>query len=114
AVTGISSFQGEYRFDRVELKNGAGLDTQDLLVSTDTVFGSGDAELTASLTGATATLKTGAVVRPARGGDLRMSLTGKLTVETGARLDVTAAGYAGANGSHQDGYAPLGVSPADH
>jgi hypothetical protein len=112
SVTAAASWQGEYRFDRVELKNGAGVDAQDPLASTDTVFDSGDAELAGEVTGTTANVLAGSVVRPARGSDLRLTLTGKLTVETGARLDVSGAGYPTGNASHLDGYAPAGVAGA--
>ncbi|HEV7509643.1 MAG TPA: Ig-like domain-containing protein [Thermoanaerobaculia bacterium] len=109
-VTGAAAYQGEYRFDRVELKNGAGVDAQDPLAATDTVVDSGDAELAGELTGATAEVLSGAVVRLARGGELRLTLTGKLTVAAGARLDVTGTGYAPGNAGHLDGYAPAGVA----
>ncbi len=113
AATAAASYQGEYRFDRVELKNGAGLDAKDPLLATDSVFSSGDAELTANLTGATATVKAGSKLRPAAGGgELRMTLSGKLTVESTGSLDVTGKGYAGGNAAHPDGYAPAGATAA--
>ncbi|HEX6904370.1 MAG TPA: carboxypeptidase regulatory-like domain-containing protein [Thermoanaerobaculia bacterium] len=113
AVTGAATYQGEYRFDRIELKNGAGLDAKDPLLATDSVISAGDAELTGHLTGATATVKNGATLRPAAGGgELRMTLTGKLTVEGTGALDVSAKGYAGGTSSHPAGYAPAGVTPS--
>ncbi len=107
-ASGVASYQGEYRFDRVELRHGAGLDSQDAVQATDSVF-SGNARLDGPVVGTTATVRTGAVLRPARG-DLRISLSGKLTIEATARLDVSGQGYAGGTGGHPDGYAPSGVA----
>jgi hypothetical protein len=109
AVAGASTYRGEYRFDRVELSNGAGLDAVDAVVSTETTF-EGESELTAPLSGTSARLLSGAVLRPARGHELGVALSGKLTIEAGARLDVTGFGYKGGHSGHDAGYAPDGVT----
>ncbi len=78
---------------------------------TQSVFG-GDAKLTADMTGVTSTVAAGAVLRPARGSNLKVSLSGKMAIEATGRLDVTGVGYGGGTGGHPDGYAPTGVTPS--
>ena len=94
-----ASYRGEYRFDSVETLHGAGLAAHDPVRGDEVVF-RGDAPVTGEIHAANVTVKEGAVVRPQGTSLLRLVVSGKLTVETGARIDATATGYAG-------GYAPL-------
>ena len=59
AIADAATFAGEYRFDRVELLNGAGLRTDDPVEGMDLEIGPGDAELPASFMFTDLTLRTG-------------------------------------------------------
>jgi hypothetical protein len=111
SASGAATYTGQYRFDRVDLKNGAGLSSQDDFVAGD-VFADGAARLPKLFSAANLTLKTGAVVTPAVGGELRAGISGTMTVETGARLDVSALGYAGPSTGSTAGGVPSGVTPS--
>src|SRR6185312_1746314 len=99
-----ATFTGEYRFDRIDLKNGGGVQTADPVVGPELTL-EGNAQVSGAITAANVRIKSGAVVRPAAGGELRIVTPGKLTIEAGARLDVSGLGYAAGGGSHVDGFA---------
>ncbi len=109
SASGAATYAGQYRFDRVDLKNGAGLSTVDEMVVGD-VFADGKARLPKQFSAANVTLATGSVVTPAVGGELRAGISGTLTIETGARLDVSDLGYAGPSTASTAGGAPSGVT----
>ena len=111
AETGAATFRGEYRFDRVELVHGAGLQSADPVVGPDMVL-QGNAEVTGEVRAANVTVKSGAVVRPASGQELTFVVSGTMTVEAGAAVSVSGKGYAGGSGSHHDGHAPDGIAGA--
>ena len=66
AQTAAATFRGEYRFDRVDLVNGAGLEAEDRVASTDLTF-AGEAEVSGEVHAANALVASGAIVRPGRG-----------------------------------------------
>ena len=51
-------------------------------------------------------------MHPAAGGSLRFEVSGTLTIESGARLDVSGLGYAGGDGTPENGEAPAWVVPS--
>jgi hypothetical protein len=105
-----ATYAGHYRFDTVELLNGAGLMASDPVELTTQVF-EGETAVSGVIRGVDAVVKAGAVVRPATGGVLQFELSGRLTVEAGARLDVTGLGYPGGGGASVGvGEAPEGLS----
>src|ERR1700674_4809091 len=55
------------------------------------------------------TLNAGAVLAPAAGGTLNLAVSGQLTIQSGARIDVSSLGYLGATASQSPGMAPPGV-----
>jgi hypothetical protein len=108
-VSGAAHYQGEYRFDRVDLKSSAGLTGTDPIKSGDVeVFGQAT-RLPAQLTTTNMTVNAGAVAVAGVGGVVNLNVTGTLTVPAGARIDVTAQGYAGPSNSAA-GTAPPGVT----
>ncbi|HEX7181896.1 MAG TPA: carboxypeptidase regulatory-like domain-containing protein, partial [Thermoanaerobaculia bacterium] len=111
AVAGAESYRGEYRFDRIELRHGAQLAATDPLDSPDWVL-NGDVGLPEQIVGHNLVIRSGTVLRPASGNWLRFSLTGKLTIEPGAVVDVSGLGFAGGKADHLAGYAPDGVAAA--
>ncbi|HMB53892.1 MAG TPA: Ig-like domain-containing protein, partial [Thermoanaerobaculia bacterium] len=132
AVTGAASYAGEYRFDRIELVNGAGLSVGDPLdvdsvvsegggevdgpVSVDTLVigpGSEGTGLGEGLTATHLTVQAGATLTPPPGSDsVRLNVPGTFTLESGATIDVTAAGYGGQTGNSNPAQAPPGVGVA--
>jgi hypothetical protein len=114
AMTGAAAqYQGEYRFDRIDLKASAGLIATDPLKSGDVeVFGQAT-RLPAQLAAASMTVNAGAVAVAAVNGAINLAVTGTLNVQAGARIDVSAQGYAGGTGgSWVSGTAPPGVTVA--
>ncbi len=107
-VSGAASYRGEYRFDRFTLANGAGVTALDRVWSGE-VTTSGSARLPAELGAGSVTVPTGSVVTPATGSGVSLKVSGTLTVESGARLDVSGFGYAGGTSTSADGKAPAGV-----
>jgi hypothetical protein len=101
------TFAGLYRFDRIDLRHGAGVDAGDPIGGASLVL-EGQAEVSALVQAGDVLVKAGAVIRPAQGGKLRFELTGELRVEAGARIDVSGLGYAGGTTAHPDGFAPDG------
>ena len=63
------------------------------MIRATTVQSDGAARLPASLTADNLTLKAGGTATVAQGGTIKMNVTGTLTVEAGAVLDVTGLGY---------------------
>jgi hypothetical protein len=106
-----ASFRGLYLFDRLDLRNGAGLSSDDPL-DVGTMQTDGNARLPVKMMADELTLKAGGTVTPALGGTLHLQVTGTLTVEAGAVLDVTGKGYPGTSLSNGAGGAPAGISPA--
>ncbi len=98
AVTGAASYRGEYRFDRVEMFHGAGIDASDSVTQSTLVFG-GEVEVPSEVIADSVTIQPGAVVRPLSGSSLHFQVTGALTVGAGARVDVSGLGYVGGAGS---------------
>ncbi|HXO42769.1 MAG TPA: hypothetical protein VN999_15060, partial [Thermoanaerobaculia bacterium] len=113
AVTGAASYQGEYRFDRIDVQDSAGLSAADTIKTADFEVSGAAPRVPAQFTAGSMTVKSGAVATPV-GGVLRATVTGQLNVQAGARIDLTAAGYAGASGTtnYLPGAAPAGVTPA--
>jgi hypothetical protein len=93
AISGAATFQGRYRFDTISVVNGAGLTAVDPVDSSTTEL-KGNVAVGPVVTATNLVVKSGAVVRPATGGSLTFHVSGRLTVEAGARIDVTGRGYA--------------------
>ena len=74
-------------------------------------MGPGSAELPASFSLDNLTLLSGARAVAAQGGALRGKITGTLTIESGASLDVTGQGFAGGI-PREPGGAPAGITPS--
>ena len=108
-VVGAARFVGEYRFDRVDLRHGAGLLSRDPVEGMDLEVGAGQAELPASFMLSRLTLRTGAHVTVVEGSTLRGVVSGTMTIEAGASLNVSGRGYAG-NTAGQPGGAPAGIA----
>ena len=112
SVTGATQYRGQYRFDRVDLKSGAGVSSGDDVLAGD-VYAESKGRLPSTLTATNVTIKAGASpVTVAQGGTLAMTVSGTLTVESGAVLDVSVLGYAGGPTSGSPGIAPTGVTAA--
>ncbi len=111
AASAAASYRGQYLFDQVDLKSGAGLSTTDELKVSGNVLAESRTRLPAAITAGSMTLKAGSMpVTPAQGGTLSLTVSGQLTVETGAALDVTGLGYAGGQSQNAPGSAPAGVT----
>ncbi len=108
-VAAATSYRGEYRFDNLHL--GTGLLSVDELLATASLEITGEAEINFDFVGDDVTVRAGAVLRPSPGRALHLSLTGALTVETGATIDLDGAGYTG-GGTVYDGAAPPAIEPA--
>ncbi|HEY0408639.1 MAG TPA: hypothetical protein VGE42_00065, partial [Candidatus Dormibacteraeota bacterium] len=104
-----TKYRGQYRWDRIDVKSGAGLTSSDEVIAGD-VFAESKGRLPSSLTAANVTIKAGSPVTLAVGGALKMTVSTRLTVETGAVLDVTAGGYLGAQAANLAGGAPAGFA----
>ncbi len=102
---GVASFKGRYRFDSVTVLHGAGLDSTDPVEATSTEL-AGAVEVAGPISATNLTVKSGAVVRPASGGSLTFRVSGKLTVEAGAVVDVSGLGYQGGTFGTSPGGAP--------
>jgi protocatechuate 3,4-dioxygenase beta subunit len=112
AVTGAASWSGEYRFDGVDLRHSAGLRSVTPVVGQEVVM-TGDVAVAGDVKAVNLTVKSGARVHPASGGTLRFQVGGRMTVESGASLDVRKLGYAGGNTTtHNAGYGPAGAAPS--
>lgn len=109
AISAPSSYLGEYRFDRLELRNRAALSASDpLWVATTEV--SGFAKLPAKLAGNEVIVKAGAVAGLSVGPTLDLDLAQRLVIETGAVLHADGKGYSGGVKGHPNGYAPAGIT----
>ncbi|MEE8525930.1 MAG: hypothetical protein V3T72_18495, partial [Thermoanaerobaculia bacterium] len=111
-VSGAMIWEGLYRFDAVELRNGAGLLAADAVAGVETLVFEGESQVSGDVSVATVVVKSGARVTPANGGTLRFRVSGKMTVEPGAVLDVTGLGYSGGVQGGEDGSAPSWVEPS--
>ncbi|HMB54067.1 MAG TPA: carboxypeptidase regulatory-like domain-containing protein, partial [Thermoanaerobaculia bacterium] len=109
-VVGAADYQGEYRFDAVEVRRGANLESPSRLVTADLVldgggrfggdveagtlvFESGTVELTAPLVADNLTLKSGAALVPQGTAPLEIDVTGTLVIEAGAVVSASSRGY---------------------
>jgi hypothetical protein len=110
-ITGAATWRGDYRFDKVELWHGAGLIVRDRPIVTD-LQTDGAARLFGNYEASTMTVKAGAVVTAPEGEKIRLNVAGRLTIEAGARLDVTGLGYAGGKAGSPNGGAPAGITGA--
>ncbi|HYC80580.1 MAG TPA: hypothetical protein VEB65_02260, partial [Solirubrobacterales bacterium] len=110
-LTGATGYAGEYRFDRIDLLHGSGFDAADPVGGSELVI-QGNAEVTGEIRALDVRIKSGAVVKPATGGELRIIASGRLTVEAGAVIDLQGRGYEGGTGAHPDGFAPVWVAGA--
>gem|GEM_PF-6462551 len=110
AVSGSTAYRGEYRFDQVETKHGAGLSASDQVTSSTVVF-EGQVAANAEVAAESVVVKSGAVVRPSTGSSIHFAVTGTMTVEAGATIDVSGLGYLGGRGwsGMQPGGAPAGL-----
>jgi hypothetical protein len=129
-TVGAASYRGQYRFDRVVVTNGAGLTVSDPLVTPDldlrgashfagsvpgaaVEIGSGPVATVTlgDLTAASLTVESGVTVRPPAGESvLRVTVSGDLTVESGAALSVDGLGYGGGTAASPAGGAPPAVT----
>ncbi|MBW8875524.1 MAG: hypothetical protein JF614_11225, partial [Acidobacteria bacterium] len=108
-ATAAARYHGQYRFDRFDVKGGAGVSSTDEVVVGD-VIAESKGRLPSTLTAANVTVKAGSPVTLAVGGTLKMTVSGRLTVESGAVLDVTGLGYLGGQSAGAAGSAPAGVT----
>ncbi|HEX4495559.1 MAG TPA: carboxypeptidase regulatory-like domain-containing protein, partial [Thermoanaerobaculia bacterium] len=112
AVTGAASWTGEYRFDGIDLRHGAGLSGSTPVAGQEVVL-QGDTALTGDVTATNVTVKAGARVHPVTGGTLRFHVASRMTVESGAVVDVRNLGYAGGEKVHHPvAYGPPEVAPS--
>src|SRR5690606_18107790 len=110
-LTGVASYRGEYRFDEVHLRNGAGLSSLDPLSSYEEVVVSGAARLPALFRARSVRVTSGSVVTPAVGSGMRREVEETLTIEAGARLDAEGRGYAGGAAGQPGGGPSWVVAP---
>ena len=109
SVVGATTYSGEYRFDELWLRNGAGLVASDRL-DVGSVLAEGTSRLpTSTSVRGDVMVSSGAVTTAAEGDRVSLQTQGTFTVETGAKIDVSAQGYRGAHEGHPEGYSPLGV-----
>ncbi|MEM9597922.1 MAG: carboxypeptidase regulatory-like domain-containing protein, partial [Acidobacteriota bacterium] len=127
-TTGAVTFQGVYRFDELGLGDGVELLADDP-ISVTALRLEGDSDLDVDLevdaleiagghlttlrrplVAESAVIRSGAVVRGVAGSALRFDVSGTLTVEAGAVLDMDGLGYARGSGStNYHGVAPVNV-----
>jgi hypothetical protein len=109
-----TKYRGQYLFDQLDLKSGAALSATDDLKVSGNVLAEGKTRLPATFSAGSMTVKAGLPVTPAQGGTLNLTISGQMTVESGAVLDVTGLGYAGGLSTSQNapGTAPAGVTAA--
>ncbi|MEO1366332.1 MAG: hypothetical protein AAFX50_04070, partial [Acidobacteriota bacterium] len=106
-----SGFAGRYRFDDVTLLNNASLDADDPVSSVNLEL-AGPAVFDGEITVETLHLRSGAVITPASGQELRITATQSIQVDAGALVDVSGRGYGGSPAVGENGLAPAGVEPA--
>ncbi len=111
AATGAATYRGEYRFDTIELRHGAGLDATDVVRGGDLLVAAG--EVTLGLVEAdNLTVASGATLMPTASGVLEIHAAATVTVEPGAALDASFQGYFGGRGTTWTGEAPVFVAGA--
>ncbi len=103
-VSGAVTARGTYRFDAVTLSYGASLGAEDPLHAGHLAF-AGETVGSRELQAESVRLLSGARVRPASGGELSWAVSGTLTIEAGASLDVDDSGYLG-GAKNQEAEAP--------
>ena len=108
-VSGAAAYRGEYRFDQIATKGGASLESSDSLYGTSVLY-EGLVGAPTTLSAQAVTLASGSRVEPVNGRSMSLTVSGTLTVESGAVLDVTGYGYEGGNDVHEDGLSPSWVS----
>jgi hypothetical protein len=104
-VSGVSSYRGEYRFDRMEVLGGAGLVARDRVELGAAEF-TGAARLSGEVVSDDLTVRSGAVLSAAEGDTLRLEVPGTLTIEVDGKVDMTGRGYPGGVSSSAVGGAP--------
>ncbi len=107
-LTGAATFEGRYRFDGVTLRNGGGLDATDAL-DLGNVVAAGEVSLPSPVVSASLTVQAGAVLSGTHG-FLALDVSGVVTIEMGATIDVDGGGYLGGATSGASGLAPAWVT----
>ena len=111
AVVGAASYQGVYRFDGVELRNGADAWIRDPVEGMDIEVQAGSSQLPASFVITNLTIRSGATVTVAEGRSMRGTISDTLLIEAGGRLDLSGRGFPGSGSSGSaNGGAPAGVT----
>ncbi|MEM7584990.1 MAG: Calx-beta domain-containing protein, partial [Acidobacteriota bacterium] len=105
SAVAAATYQGRYLFDSIEVLRGADLTAEEPIESGAVTF-DGVTEITGEVVAIDVLVKSGATVRPAAGGDLRFQVSGTMTIEAGAKLDVSGKGY---RGTTTDRYDPAGA-----
>jgi len=108
-LAGAASGRGEYRFDSMAFGPGASFTASDPVAGGALVL-AGEAVVDNEIVATDVLVKSGAYVRPAGGGGLRFVLSGGMTVEAGAVIEVDGLGYPGGDASHPEGHAPAGLA----
>ena len=111
SVASPASYRGQYRFDRISLRNDSGVWADDPMTSGDQVFDE-DVSIQGTLKTETFLIQSGVTVE-ARGPQFRLQVAGQLTIESGATLQADEQGYA--TGGAPDGVAgSMGTSGGSH
>ncbi|MCP4658595.1 MAG: hypothetical protein GY856_24560, partial [bacterium] len=97
AAATAASYRGEYRFDEITLLN-AGLQATDPVREARWILGGeGDIAMPGEIAATEVVIGAGITVRPQSGGELRFQIDGAMTIEQGARLDVSGLGFSDGN-----------------
>ncbi|MEO1367940.1 MAG: hypothetical protein AAFX50_12260, partial [Acidobacteriota bacterium] len=90
-----ADFEGRYLFDHISMRDGSSLSAEDP-VTAGTMELSGRAALAGPIVAQDAVVRAGALLTPVAGLDaIRFRVAGTLTIEAGAVVDVSGAGYPG-------------------
>ena len=108
-VAGAATFRGEYRFDALLLRHGAGLVASDRLDVGSVVVEGSSRLLSSATVHGDATVSSGGLITAGPGDRISLHVVGTFTLEVGAKIDVSSLGYRGGHSGHPDGYAPAGV-----
>ncbi len=108
-ATSAARYRGRYRFDQVDFRNGASLTSQDEL-ELGAVVAEGKNRLPKRFSASSMTVKAGAVVSPAEGSELDVTVSGVLNIEATGRIDASGLGYLGGVTASSPGGAPAGVT----
>lgn len=88
AAAGAETYRGEYRFDSIELLNGAGFEGEDPMDAGELTL-SGAVELPPVFEVESLRLRSGSTVTPSSGAELHIVAAGTVTIESGALIDVS-------------------------